>query len=70
MFTDDKEDVYLDIFSNFEEIILVDDHLKERLKVIKEEGLKLFLDDEKKFFLSSSSPFIKFSFLPSIIHYS
>lgn len=42
MFTDDKADVYLDIFSNLEEIILVDDHLKERLKVIKEEGLKLF----------------------------
>ena len=42
MFTDDKADVYLDIFSNLEKIILVDDHLKERLKVIKEEGLRLF----------------------------
>ena len=42
IFTEDKADVYLDIFSNLEEIILVDDHLKERLKVIKEEGLRLF----------------------------
>lgn len=42
MFTDDKTNVYLDIFSNLEKIILVDDHLTERLKVIKEEGLRLF----------------------------
>lgn len=42
IFTEDKADVYLDIFSNLEEIILVDDHLKERLKAIKEEGLRLF----------------------------
>jgi len=42
IFTEDKADVYLDIFSNLEKIILVDDHLKDRLKAIKEEGLKLF----------------------------
>lgn len=39
---EDKAEVYLDIFSNLEKIILVDDHLKDRLKAIKEEGLKLF----------------------------
>lgn len=38
---EDKAEVYLDIFSNLEKIILVDDHLKDRLKAIKEEGLKL-----------------------------
>ncbi len=38
---EDKAEVYLDIFSNLEKIILVDDHLKDRLKAIKEEGLRL-----------------------------
>lgn len=38
---EDKAEVYLDIFSNLEKIILVDDHLKDRLKAIKEKGLRL-----------------------------
>src|SRR5690606_1907944 len=42
MFTDGKMTVYFEIFSNLDKIILVDDHVKDQLNVIKKEGLKLF----------------------------